>query len=175
MNHGQQIIQRTRQVIVDDNIIEFSDMTHFLACRGQSSGDGLRAVGGSVAQTAFQNSHRRRQNEYADGFGKECSDLPRTLPIDFQQDILTGFHGGGDAATRGAVKIAMDFGPLDEIPVGDLFLKRDRIGEMIFDAVSFADTRLACGMRDGDPDSWIVFKKQPNQGPRSRRANTEVS
>ena len=48
-DYGAQIGQRLLQTIVNNNIVEFADMTHLGLCCGKSTADHFVAVGAAVS------------------------------------------------------------------------------------------------------------------------------
>ena len=78
--------------MIDDNIIAFGCMPDLLAGSFNPLFYDFWGVLSPFVQPFFQCGNRWRQNENADRFGKKPADLPRALPVDFQQGVVSGIQ-----------------------------------------------------------------------------------
>ncbi len=163
VNHGQKVEQRSLQIVVDNNIVEFVDMAHLFPRRGDAPGNRLVAVGCAPTKTTLELVKRRWQDEDADCRRKYATYLLRTLPVDLQEHILAGMQRRFDAAGRGAVIVAMYLRPFEEAVALDLVEKILDGYEMVFETIAFASSRRPRGMRNRHPDPRIVLEQAPYQ------------
>ncbi len=53
-DHRQQVVQRTLQFVIDNNIVEFRHMPHLSASRSDAASDRFSAIRGARAKPAFK-------------------------------------------------------------------------------------------------------------------------
>lgn len=95
-----QFRQGYAKFLINNNIFAFRRVRDLAAGSQQAARDDLGRILAAGLQAAFQLVDGRRQDEYADGLGVALLDLPRALPVDFQQDVMAGAGGLVDAVAR---------------------------------------------------------------------------
>ena len=81
-------------------------------------------VGGASAQAARELVERGRQDEHAHGAGELGLDLTRALVVDVEHDADLALAARAlELGDAGAVEVAVDLGPLDELARLDALLK----------------------------------------------------
>ena len=139
-------------------------MGDFAAGRQQAPRDHVRLVLAALVQALFERIDRRRQDENAGRARKLFAYLARALPVDFQQDIGAGRHLLLDHDARGAIVIAVHFGPFQEFALVGARDKVFRAGEIVFTAVLFPRARRARGGRDRQLDGRFLRQQRVDQG-----------
>src|ERR1700690_1535542 len=101
------------------NIIIVFILADLFARLPESSFDDLRGIAHPVEETLFEDRHRRRQYEYQSTCGVLFPDPARTLNINIKYNIISCIDNFLYASFRCAVKIAVDFCPLDKLSFVD--------------------------------------------------------
>src|SRR5262249_7141373 len=137
--NGAQFGKGVALVAIDDDVIVFRPMAHFVTGFGHARSDHRLAVLRPALEPAFQLFRRRRQDEDADKIGRGCpAELLRALPIDIEQHIAAGLQSLEHRRSRRAVAVAEHFRPFEQLAMFYHFIKARWIDEMVVTAVAFA-------------------------------------
>src|SRR3954468_1395417 len=86
-NDCGQGVDRTRKLLINNNIVEVYTVTYLFA-RGFETAIDLRpGVLSPLLEPSAQHRERRRQNEYPHGRCNKSAYLPRSLPVDLEQHV----------------------------------------------------------------------------------------
>src|SRR5882672_4648184 len=113
-NNRRELCQREGKILVDDDVVELRCMGDFAAGGQQSAIDYLGRILAALMQALSKRIDRWREDENPDGMSKGEFYLPRTLPVDLQQDVMAFPHALFYPQTRSRVEVAMYLGTLDE-------------------------------------------------------------
>jgi len=109
----RQFIQCDVKVLINNNIFAFWGVCDLASGVHQPTSDHRWVVLTTRLQACFERFERGRQDENTDCGRQELPDLPGTLPIDFEYDVLPGLRGGVDGIAWGAVEITVYLGPFE--------------------------------------------------------------
>src|SRR5690606_8489051 len=114
-------------------------------------------------QAFFKYSDGWRKNENADCMWKLLSDLLRTLPVNFEQNVGSGCHLIGNLNARSAVVIAEYFCPFKKLSGVAACQEILCISKEILLTMLFAGTRCARGVGNRQFDGRFLLQKCMDQ------------
>src|ERR1700694_689821 len=147
VEYGGDVHRRLVEPIVDHYKVKFVVVRHVGGGLGQSSRDGLSAIGATLAQALLERGARRRQDEYAGAVGHRAAYLAGTLPVDLQQHVVAGRKLVAHLRGTGTVVVVEYLRVLEESVLPDQLLELPRRDEMVFAPLDLSRTRLAGGVR----------------------------
>jgi hypothetical protein len=173
LDDRRQLLPGGIEVFVNYSVMELPGVLHFAAGVVQAAADDRVRVLAARAHAPLELLDGRRQDEDADASGVDAAYLPRSLPVDLEDQVLAARERLGDDLLRGAVAIAVHLGALEEFAALLHAEEGGLVDEVVVDAVLFAGTRSARGVRDGELQAWIGAHQRVDQRglarPRRRR------
>ena len=133
------------ELVVDDDVVVLGERGHLVARHLQPPLNRLLAVLAAAAQPLLEHLERRRQHEDADGLDAARPHLPRALHVDHQHHVAARRRASRSvSAAHGAVEVAEDVGPLQELARAAIIASNRCAGhEIIVHAVGFPGPRGA--------------------------------
>ncbi len=86
-HHSVKFLKCYIQIVVDNNIIEFGNMCDIVAHGCHAPGDDVGRVCAATFEPLCQCFNGGWQDENADAFREQMSDLYGALPVDFEQNV----------------------------------------------------------------------------------------
>ena len=113
-------------------------MPDFFVGRLDTLPDDFGRVLSALVEAVFQCRDRWRQDENADRFGKQATDLSRTLLVDFQQGVMTCTDLVENGQFRCAIVVSVNDGVFEKFVCVKPFPEIVDGREVIFAAVFFS-------------------------------------
>src|SRR5688572_4157157 len=151
------------EVLVNYSVFELAGVRHFGLGVVQAALDDAFGVLVAPAQAPLQLRHRRRQDEDADAVGIERAHLPRTLPVDLEDEVLALLEGVLDGLAGGAIPVAVYLGALQELAAALHGEKGRLVHEVVLAPVLLPRARLAGGVGGRQPEAGLVFQQRLDQ------------
>jgi hypothetical protein len=148
VDDGFQVEQGRLEQGIDDDVVEVPGLCDLVAGVDHALRDDFGCVLAAAAQAAVQLFPRRRQDEDQHGAREDALDLQRALEVDLQHDIVAIAQALLHRGARGAVVVAMNLGPLEEIAVVDHLAEGIGGDEPVLAAVLFLAAGRAGGVGD---------------------------
>src|SRR5688572_17746567 len=164
LDDRRQLLPGGIEVFVNYSVMELPSVLHFAAGIVQAAADDRVCVLAARAHAPLELLDGRRQDEDADASGVDAAYLPRSLPVDLEDQVLAARERLGDDLFRGAVAIAVHLGALEELAALLHAEEGGLIDEVVVDAVLLAGTRRARGVRNGELQAWIGAHQRVYEG-----------
>lgn len=167
-NYGAEFGGCLIEDIVHDCVAIVMNLLELFAGLGEAAlDDGLdgHVLGlGAVAEAHLQHLRAGREDEYGDGFGKLLHDLKGALDVDVEKEVVAAIAGVGECGGGGAVEVAEDLGPFEELTGIDHAEEFFAGGEVVLAAILFGTARGTRGVRDREVDTFDESEKLADQG-----------
>src|SRR5206468_483046 len=151
------------EVIVNYSVFELAGVRQLLARVLHAALDDVLGILPAGAHAPLQLLDRRRQDEDADRVGIELAHLLRTLPVDFEDQVVAALQRIEDQLLRSAVAVAVHLGALEKLAAAAHGEERRVVDEMVVDAVLLAWARRSRGVRDGELEARVFPHQRVDQ------------
>jgi hypothetical protein len=159
VDDGFQVEQGRLEQGIDDDVVEVSRLRNLVPGVDHALRDDFGRVLAAAAQAAVQLFPRRRQDEDQHGAREDALDLQRALEVDLQHDIVAITQALLHRGAGGAVAVAVDLRPLEEVAVVDHLAEGIGGDKPVFTAVFFLAARGAGGVRDRHHEAGVDLQQ----------------
>src|SRR6266516_3555215 len=169
------------KLFVYNNIIKLGHVADFLAGGAQAPLDRLFGVLSPTAQPALEllEDRGRRNDEDAHRVGKGLPDLPRALPVDFEQDVQALRARFGDPLPGGSVAVSVDLGRFQKLAALEHRVEGLALDEVILAPVHLARARGPRGEGNREREPLVLGERGAHQRrfarARGRRDDEQVA
>ena len=138
------------EVAIDDDVIIFGPVAHFVGGFGHAAVDFGGVVLGAREEAALEFVPGGREDEDADEIvARFFRQLLGALPVDIEQNIAALGEGFFDGQARGSVIIAENLGMFEQLVAVDEEVEFGRVDEAVVFAIDLARAGGAGGDGDG--------------------------
>src|SRR6266704_6342454 len=164
-HEGSKVASGFFKLFVYNNIIKLGHVADFLAGGAQAPLDRLFGVLSPTAQPALEllEDRGRRNDEDAHRVGKGLPDLPRALPVDFEQDVQVLRPRFGDPLPRGSVAISVDLGRFQKLTALEHRVEGLALDEVILAPVHLARARGPRGEGNREREPLVLGERGAHQ------------
>jgi hypothetical protein len=88
---------------------------HIAYCISEATGDHVLRVRTAISEAFFEGGTRRWQDEYGHALGQRLSYLLRTLPVDFEDNVVSDPQLSFDGPSSCPVEVVENLGVFEEL------------------------------------------------------------
>ena len=152
-NCRRDIVHGALEIVIDDKVIVFSVVAHFIHCFFHAPGDCVAVLTGAFFQAYAQLIDGRWEYEYTDCRAELCADPLCPLPVDLEHYVITSSQLLFDPLSRSAIAVIEDCCAFYKEIVRDHFLESRDINKMVVDSIGFAGALWTSRVGDGNREA----------------------
>src|SRR3954470_6392009 len=146
------------EVFVNYTVFELGDVRQFVAGVCQAALDDALGILPAGAQAALELLEGGRHDKDADAVRMQLAHLPRALPVDLEEQVMTAAERIADHLLGRAVAVTMHLGALEELAAAAHHQELGVVDKMVFAAVLLAGSRCARGVGNGKLERRIFLQ-----------------